>query len=71
MLFVKKTNDSLRFYVNYRDFNEIIIKNKYSFSLFFETLNRFAYVKRFIKFDIRNIYFGRGRQMHGAYCDRF
>ena len=56
MLFIKKTNDSLRLCVNYRDLNEIIIKNKYSFSLFFETLNRFAHVKRFIKLDIRNVY---------------
>ena len=57
MLFVKKTNDNLRLCVNFRDFNEIIIKNKYSFSLLFETLNRFAYVKRFIKLDIRNVYY--------------
>ena len=56
MLFVKKTNDNLRLYVDYRDLNEIIIKNKYSFSLLFETLNRFAHVKRFIKLDIRNVY---------------
>ena len=56
MLFVKKTDDSLRLCVNYRDLNEIIIKNKYSLSLLFETLNRFAHVKRFIKLDIRNVY---------------
>ena len=56
MLFVKKTNDNLRLCVNYRDLNEIIIKNKYSLSLLSETLNRFAHAGRFIKFDIRNVY---------------
>ena len=31
MLFVKKKNDSLRLCVNYKIFNNLIIKNKYSF----------------------------------------
>ena len=56
VLFVKKSNDSLRLCVNYRDLNEIIVKNKYSLSLLSKTLNRFAHAKRFIKIDIRNVY---------------
>ena len=57
MLFVKKVNDKLRFCVNYRNFNEITIKNNYLLSLLFETLKRFVNVKHFIKINIRNIYY--------------
>ena len=56
MLFMKKSNKSLRLCVNYRDLNKIIIKNKHLLSLLLKTLNRFAYAKRFIKIDIRNVY---------------
>ena len=56
VLFVKKSNDNLRLCVNYREFNEIIIKNNYSLSLLFETLKRFANVRHFIKINIRNAY---------------
>ena len=38
--------------MSYKDLNAIIIKNKYSLSLIFETLNRFSRVKIFIKLDI-------------------
>ena len=57
MLFVKKVNDSLRFYINYRRFNKIIIKNNYSLPLFSEILERFADAKYFIKINIRNTYY--------------
>ena len=43
--------------MNYRDLNEIIIENKYFLSLLFKTLNRFAYIKYFIKINIRNTYY--------------
>ncbi len=56
VLFVKKSNESLYLCMNYHDFNEITVKNNYSLSLLFETLNCFAYVKHFIKIDICNIY---------------
>jgi len=57
VLFVKKLNESLYLCVNYRDLNEIIVKNNYSLSLLFETLNRFAHARHFIKIDICNIYY--------------
>ncbi len=57
VLFVKKLNESLHLCVNYRDLNEIIVKNNYSLSLLFETLNRFAHARHFIKIDICNIYY--------------
>ena len=56
VLFTKKSNDDLCFYVNYQDFNEFIIKNKYFLFLLFELLNRFAHVKRFSKIDLRWTY---------------
>ena len=52
MLFIKKLNKILRLCVNYRELNEIIIKNKYSLSLLFKTLKRFIYTKYFIKINI-------------------
>ena len=57
MLFIKKINNSLRLCVDYRDFNEIIIKNNYSLSLLSKILKRFAYAKHFIKINIRNAYY--------------
>ena len=57
MLFIKKVNNSLRLCVNYKKFNEIIIKNNYSLSLFLKILKRFAYAKHFIKIDIHNAYY--------------
>ena len=56
MLFIKKANNLLRFYVDYRDFNEITIKNNYLLLLFSKILKRFAHAKRFTKINIRNIY---------------
>ena len=56
VLFVKKSDDSLRLYVNYRKFNEVIIKNKYSLSFFLKMLKQFAKARRFIKIDIHNAY---------------
>ena len=57
MFFIKKINDILRLCVDYKEFNEIIIKNNYLLSLFLEILKRFTYIKHFIKIDIRNAYY--------------
>ncbi len=56
VLFVKKLNKSLRLCMNYHDFNEITVKNNYSLSLLFETLNCFAHARHFIKINIYNVY---------------
>ena len=56
MFFVFKKNNNLRFRVDYRELNALIIKNKCSFSLINETLNRFMNVAYFIKFDLKNAY---------------
>ena len=52
VLFVKKFDENLRFCVDYRQLNSIIIKNKYSLSLMKETLNRICKIKIFIKINI-------------------
>ena len=52
-----KKNDKLRFYVDYRDLNAIIIKNRYFFSLIFETLNRLCELKIFIKLNFKIFYY--------------
>jgi len=52
ILFVKKPNGGLRFYINYRGLNIIIVKNKYSLPLILETLNRLNRIKVFSKLDI-------------------
>ena len=57
MLFIKKKKNSLRLYIDYKKFNEIIIKNNYLLSLFSNFLKRFIYAKYFIKINIRNAYY--------------
>ena len=57
MLFIKKVNNLLRLYVDYKEFNEIIIKNNYLLSLLSEILKKFAYANYFIKINIRNAYY--------------
>jgi hypothetical protein len=56
IFFTKKKDDELRLYVDYRDLNEITIKNRYSFFLIEEVMNRLVEVKIYIKLDIRVAY---------------
>ena len=56
MFFIFKKNNNFRFYVNYKRLNVFIIKNKCSFSLINETLNRLMNVVYFIKFNLKNVY---------------
>jgi hypothetical protein len=57
ILFIKKSNNNLRFYVNYRDLNEITIKNRYLLSRIDELLDRLNKTNVFIKLDLRNVYY--------------
>jgi len=52
ILFVKKSSEELRFCVNYRDLNVIIVKNRYSLLLIREILDRLIKIKYYIKLDI-------------------
>ncbi len=56
IMFMKKTNESLRFCVDYKKLNQLIKKNKYSLSLIDETLTHLDKTKYFIKLDIRQTF---------------
>jgi len=57
ILFVLKSNKSLKLYIDYRDLNAITFKNKYSLSLIEKTLNCLIDVAYFIKLNLKNIYY--------------
>jgi len=57
ILFVLKSNNNLRLYVDYRNLNVIIIKNKCSLFLIKETLDCLIDVIYFIKLDLKNTYY--------------
>jgi hypothetical protein len=56
ILFVKKTNDKFRLCVNYKELNEIIIKNRYSLFFINENLNKLFETKIFIKLNVKNVF---------------
>ena len=56
MLFTSKKDETLQSYVDYWEFNIIILKNKCSFSLINEVLDCLADVKWFIKLNIKNAF---------------
>ena len=56
VLFVKKPNRSLRFYIDFRKFNNLTRKDRYLLSLIDETFARISQAKVFIKLDIRQTF---------------
>jgi hypothetical protein len=56
ILFIKKKDDELKLCVDYRELNEITIKNRYSLFLIKEAMNRLVEIKIYIKFDIQVVY---------------
>jgi hypothetical protein len=56
IMFMTKTDESLRFCVDYRKLNQLIKKNKYSLSLIDETLAHFDKTKYFIKLNIKQTF---------------
>ena len=57
ILFIFKKNKELRLCVNYKKLNAIIIKNRHSLLFIIETLNCFCEAKRFIKLNLKNVYY--------------
>jgi hypothetical protein len=57
VLFVPKPNGKLRMCVDYRQFNTIIVKNRYILFLIHEMQNRIKRSKIFTKIDIRERYY--------------
>ena len=56
ILFVRKKNDFFKFCVNYRDLNNLTIKNRYSLFFINKSLNRLSGVKRFINLNFTAVY---------------
>ena len=56
ILFVRKKNDFLKLCVNYRNLNNLTIKNRYSLFFINESLNRLNGVKRFINLNLTAAY---------------
>ena len=56
ILFIKKKNNSLQLYINYKDLNIIFIKNKYFIFLVFKILDCLIKVKIFIKLNLKGVY---------------
>ena len=52
MLFIKKLNKSLKFYIDFKKLNAIIRKDKYLLPLISEILARLLKAKVYIKLDI-------------------
>jgi hypothetical protein len=57
ILFILKKDGSLRLCVDYRDFNKITIKNRYSLPLIKEILNRLNGAAVYTKFDLKEAYY--------------
>ena len=56
MLIIKKLNNKLRIYVDYKILNKFIIKNRNAFPLIRNTLAKLCFAKYFSKFDIIAIF---------------
>ena len=56
ILFVLKKDKRLQLYIDYRELNQIIIKNRHLLFLISETLNRLSEIKYFIKLNLKNAY---------------
>ena len=54
---MSKKNNELCLYIDYRDLNAIIIKNRHFLSLISETLNRLCGSKIFTKLNLKNVYY--------------
>lgn len=52
MLLVKKKNDIMRLYVDYRQLNKVTIKNKYSFLRIDDLKAQFVGMRVFSKIDL-------------------
>ena len=63
VLFVRKSDEELRFCVDYRSLNFMIVKNRYSLSLIRETLNRLSKAVIYSKLNIIEV-FNRLKMTH-------
>ena len=57
ILFVPKADGTLRLCVDYRGLNKVTVKNRHPLPLLSEILDRLCRAKRFIKLDLRDVYY--------------
>lgn len=57
IIFIQKVNGSLHLYVNYQDFNNLIIKNQYLILLTGEFLDKIDKAKRVTQLDLTSVYY--------------
>ena len=57
ILFIPKKNGKLRLYIDYRQLNDITIKNRYLLPLITELQDKLRTVKYFTKLDLREGYY--------------
>jgi hypothetical protein len=57
ILFILKKDGNFRLYVDYKNLNKIIIKNRHSFPLVGEILNRFNGIAIYTKLDLKKAYY--------------
>ena len=57
IFFVFKKDEKLCLCVNYKHLIAIIIKNYHFLSFITKTLNRLCEIKRFIKWNLKNVYY--------------
>ena len=75
ILFVFKKRVDLRLYVNYKNLNSIIIKNRHFLSFITKTLNCLSEFKRFTKLKLKNVYhrirIKRDDEWKTTFCTRY
>ena len=57
VLFIKKANSSLQFYIDFRRLNNLTCKDRYPLPLIDETIARLAKAKIYTKLDIRQAFY--------------
>ena len=56
VLFISKFNENFRFCIDYKNLNELTIKNRYSLFFIKKNLNRFVDVKQYTKLNFTTVY---------------
>jgi hypothetical protein len=54
---MSKSDRDLRFYIDYRALNKLIMKNRHALPLIDETINRLSDAKIYTKLDLKNAYY--------------
>ena len=57
ILFAPKKDGSLRFYIDYRGLNSIIVKNRYPLPLITKIIDYIIRAKYFSKIDLKDVYY--------------